>query len=117
MKKLFFAILSFLLLTPVFASAQIVPCNGPDCTISSFFQMLVNIFTFLIWWIAAPLSVLMLTIGGVMLMISAGNPNLAGIGKKTLYAAIIGLALAFGSWLIINFIVTAMGGNANWFRL
>ncbi|OGZ84880.1 MAG: hypothetical protein A2599_00495 [Candidatus Staskawiczbacteria bacterium RIFOXYD1_FULL_39_28] len=103
---------SFLLLflIPVLASAQgIVPCNGPDCDICSFFEMLSNIYDFIVKFIAAPLAVLMLTIGGIMILISAGNPNLSGIGKKILWAAIIGLVLVFCSYLIIDTILKAIG--------
>jgi hypothetical protein len=44
-----------------------------------------------------------------MILISAGNANLLGMGKKIIYSAIIGLVLVFCSWLIINFIMEALG--------
>ena len=92
----------------------LVPCgkaaDGSDaCTICDFFVMLARIYDFLVKWIATPLAILAVTIGAVALMISAGNPNLAGTGKKILYAAIIGLVLVFLSWLIINTILSALG--------
>ncbi|KKQ20783.1 MAG: hypothetical protein A3G45_00110 [Candidatus Staskawiczbacteria bacterium RIFCSPLOWO2_12_FULL_37_15] len=119
MKKiiLFTALLS-LFLFPIFSNAAgLVPCGNPGenaCTINDFFIMLGKIFNFAITMIVAPLATLMLIIGGVLILISAGNPNLAGLGKKTLYAAIIGIALAFGSWVIINFILGALGYTGNW---
>jgi len=79
--------------------------------------MLVKIYEFIVWWIATPLAVIAIIIGGVMMMISAGNPNLLGTGKKILYAAIIGLVLAFGSYLIIDFILHAIGFNQDWSTL
>lgn len=115
--SLFFLILS---LTPVLINAQgLVPCgkaaNGSDaCTISDFFIMLTRIFDFIVWYIATPLAVLMLTIGGVMILISAGNPNLAGLGKKILWVSVIGLVLVFGSWLIVSFILGALGYKGAW---
>ena len=123
MKKPFLLIGLFfliLVLTPVLANAQgLVPCgkaaDGSDaCTIEHFFIMLSNIFNFIVYWIAAPLAVLMITIGGVMILISAGNPNLAGMGKKILWVSIIGLVLVFCSWLIVNFILTALGYTGAW---
>jgi len=88
----------------------LVPCgNVQCCRIGHFFIMLNNIYNFAIKWVATPLAVLMLTIGGIMILISAGNPNLASMGKKIIWWAIIGLVLVFCSWLIINFILTAMG--------
>ncbi|TSC94989.1 MAG: hypothetical protein CEN87_1 [Parcubacteria group bacterium Licking1014_1] len=102
------------------AEKGLVPC-GQDtscpCEISDFFLMFAKIFDFLVKMIAAPLAILMLTIGGVMILISAGNPNLAGMGKKILWASIIGLVLVFCSWLIIDFILKAMGYVGNWWEL
>ncbi|MEK7658806.1 MAG: pilin [Patescibacteria group bacterium] len=88
----------------------LVPCGvSCTCTIENFFLMLARIYDFIVWYIATPLAVLALTIGGVIMMISAGNPNLFATGKKILYAAIIGLVLVFCSWLIIDFILAAIG--------
>ena len=64
--------------------------------------------------IATPLAVIALIVGGIFIMISAGNPNLLGNGKKILYAAIIGLALVWGSWLIIDFILHTIGYDQSW---
>jgi len=130
MKKIFwvfFTVLLLPLILPALAQASqcagatgLVPCGinaTCPCEIQDFFVMLARIFDFAIKWIVTPLAVLMLTIGGILILISAGNPNLAGLGKKTLYAAIIGLVLAFGSWLIISFILNAIGYTGNWSQL
>ena len=130
MKKIFwvfFTVLLLPLILPALAQASqcggatgLVPCGinaTCPCEIQDFFVMLNRIFIFAIKWIVTPLAVLMLTIGGLLILISAGNPNLAGLGKKTLYAAIIGLVLAFGSWLIISFILNAIGYTGNWSQL
>ena len=61
--------------------------------------------------IATPLAVVSISIGGIMILISGGNPNLAGTGKKILYSALIGLALVFCSYLIINSILKAVSGG------
>ncbi len=109
------------LIAPIGTTAQtfnpkvgLVPCgkaaNGSDaCTILDFFGMLARIYSFIVWNIATPLAVLALTIGGIFMMISAGNPNLFSKGKEILKWAIIGLVLVFGSWLIIDFILGAIG--------
>ena len=76
--------------------------------------MLNNIYNFIVKIIAAPLAVIALTIGGILMLISAGNPNLMGLGKKIFYAAIIGLALVFCSWVIINTILTILGYTGTW---
>jgi len=121
MKKIILSvILLSLFFMPVMANAQgLVPCgNSPDgsdaCTINDFFIMLGRIFNFVLTWIVTPLATLMLIIGGLMILASAGNPGLAGKGKQTLIWAIVGMALAFGAWIIINFILGALGYTGAW---
>lgn len=115
-KYLLIGLFLILFLMPVLASAQapFVRCGNPgqpQCTICSFFATLIYIYNFLVLSIATPLAIIGVTIGGVFILISAGNPNLMGSGKKILWAAIIGLALVFCSWLIINEILSIIGYN------
>lgn len=114
MKKLLPIILFSLFIVPVLTSAAIVPCNGTDCTISSFFTMLGNIYRFIVLDIATPLAIIALVVGAIFMMISAGNPNMMARGKQIITLAIIGLALVFGSYLIIDFIMQTIGYQANW---
>jgi len=134
MKKFFYLIVSLLILSvifiPTFSLAKeclnqegIVRC-GIDktcpCDICDFFAMLTRIYDFIVKTIATPLAIIAMVVGGILMLISAGNPNLLGKGKKILYAAIIGLALVYCSWLIINFTLTAVGYKSemgNWWEL
>ena len=75
------------------------------CGINDFFSYAWKYLSFYVIDIATPLAVIALIVGGIFMMISAGNPNLMGTGKKILYAAIIGLVLVFCSLIIINFIL------------
>jgi hypothetical protein len=115
-KPLLIALFLVLFLIPALASAQapFVRCGNEGqqpCTICDFFATLTYVYNFLVLDIATPLAIIALIIGGIFLLISAGNPNLHGTGKKIMYAAIIGLALVFGSWLIINTILSVLGYN------
>jgi hypothetical protein len=92
----------------------IVGCPTGDngtYSIDDFFGMLGRIYNFIVLMIAAPLAVIAVSVGGIMMLISAGNPNLMGIGKKVFWSAIIGLALALGSYAIINFVLGAVSGG------
>jgi hypothetical protein len=113
-KKIFLPIILLYLLSiifvPLLAKAAIVTCDGPNCTIDKFFEMLGNIYSFIVQ-IATPLAVIALTVGGILMMISAGNPNLMSIGKKVFWSAVIGLALVLATKAIINFILSAMGSS------
>lgn len=98
----------------------LVPCGVTcSCTILNFFAMLGRIYEFLVKDIAAPLAILALTIGGVLILISAGNPNLMSTGKKIVYVSIIGLFLVFASWLIVDLILGALGYSMGkpWWQL
>jgi hypothetical protein len=131
-KSLLIGIFLLLFLIPALVFAQqdcpdsgdpqatgIVPCGvSCSCTISNVFTMLGRIYDFLVKMIAIPLAVLGILIGGIMILISGGNPNLAGNGKKVLYSSVIGLFLVFSSWLIIDFIMKAVGwSHGNWWEL
>jgi hypothetical protein len=113
------ALFSLFLIIPFLIMAQgLVPCgHGNPCTIGDFFTMLHRIYNFLVTMIATPLAIIALTVGGIILMTSAGNPNLVSLGKKILWAAIIGLFLVWGSWVIINFIMEILGYSGTWHTL
>jgi type IV secretory pathway VirB2 component (pilin) len=109
MKKiLLIAILLSLVLTPFTISAAIVPCQN-GCTINDFFTMLGNIYDFVAGGIAGPLAIVAIIIGGMMMILSAGNPALFARGKQVLLLAVIGLLLTYGSKLIIDTLLNAMG--------
>ena len=120
-KPLLTALFLVLFLIPVLSLAAgntfnpqqgLVPCGNPgqpDCTLGHFFQMLGIIYNFITLWIAAPLAILMISIGGVMMLISGGNPQMFGLGKKIFWLSIIGLVLVLASYLIIKFILTTLG--------
>lgn len=120
MNKLFLLIAMLCLLLIIFiptlvgAEEGIVTCGkgaSDSCELNDLLDMLGKIYDIIVKEIATPLAIIALTIGGIMMMISAGNPNLLGLGKKILYAAIIGLVLVWCSYLIINFILTTLGAK------
>ena len=121
-KNLLIGLFLVLFLIPVLALGQapFVRCGNGDpiivngkctncCTICNFFETLIYIYNFLVLSIATPLAIVGVTIGGVFILISAGNPTLMGKGKQILWSAIIGLFLVFASWVIINTILSVIG--------
>ena len=116
-RKLFFVTILVCLIAVVFvpfiirAAEPIEQCDGSDCDFDAAKAMLERILNFLVNTIAAPLAILAITIGAILMMTSAGDPNRMGMGKKVLYAAIIGLFLAFGTSAIIKFILSALKGG------
>ena len=51
--------------------------------------------------IAIPLGVLFVAYGGFVIMTAGGSEEKVKKGKQVITAAVIGIAIAFGSWLII----------------
>jgi hypothetical protein len=123
MKKIFLIFILFLLVAPIVTMAKECPydsknppfvkCGYQDscpCEFQDLLNILPSAINFILYTLVIPLSVIFLIIGGVMIMISAGDPGRAQIGKQILLATIIGMVLAFGAWLIVNFILTTLLG-------
>mgnify|MGYP001579937404 CR=1 FL=1 len=85
----------------MFASAQLISCSGPDCTLCDFLKTGSNIIN-LLTQIAVPISVVFIIYGGFMIMTAGPSEERAGQGRKILTSAIIGVAIVLGSWLILN---------------
>ncbi len=80
-------------------------CGEYGCTdLDQLTEIPCKIVTFLKEKIAVPAAVLFFIIGGLMILFSAGNPQLAGLGKKVLIATVIGMFLIFGANAIVNMI-------------
>jgi len=115
----FFCLLSILFIPALTTAQGLVPCgNDPavPCGVSDFFVMLMNIYNFIVLQIATPLAVIAIIVGAIMMLVSAGNANLFGMGKKIIFTAIIGLVLVFCSWIIIDFIMKALGYTGTWYN-
>lgn len=113
MKKiLIFLFLLFFLLIPINATGEegIVKCGGEGqspCTLNDLIGLPGAIVDWLLTIIVV-LAIFFITLGGIVLLISAGNPELKSMGKKILFAAVIGVALAGGAKAIINFILDTL---------
>ncbi len=86
------------------------PTDCGDYAISDFLALAINISKF-VFGIIGSLTLLMFVYGGVMFLISAGSADKVGQAKKIITAAVVGLLIVFGSWLIINFVFKTMGLN------
>lgn len=87
--------------------------NATECgdyAISDFLVLAINVSKY-VFGIIGSLTLAMFVYGGVMFLISAGSADKVGEAKKIITAAVVGLLIVFGSWLIINFVFKAMGLN------
>ena len=120
MKRNFFifavVVLIFGFLAPQTQAAGLVPCGGieePPCTLCHIFVMFKSIIDYALQVIVPILAVLIIVYGGFLLLTSGGDPVRAMSARKILTSVVIGLALVFCSWLIINSFFLLIG-VADW---
>lgn len=76
-------------------------CKSSDDNISDIIITVVNVLLYIV----GILSVIMIIIGGIMYAISAGDSGTVTRAKNTLLYAIVGLAVAFFAYAIVNWVI------------
>lgn len=66
----------------------------------------------IVLFIAFVAALLYLIYGGIRWIMSGGDKEATGKAKGTVTAALIGLAIVLGSWILINLILTLFGGGS-----
>lgn len=139
----FLVVFSILLLVPALASAAqarfpywgpLVSCTGPltnpDGTtnanacksVCDLFATGQNIIYFMMTIAVFAVAPIMIVIGGIMILISAGSQERISSGRKMVTGAVIGIAIALGAFIIVNtffyVISIATGGSSrDWFKI
>jgi len=113
-------IISIVILTavllPSFSFAQgLVPCSdkGDPCTLCHLYKLAQNIIGFMMWYIAPALAIFIVAWGGFNILIAGGDPGRKQAGRKAITAAIVGLLIVFGAWIIINEFLLFFSGQAS----
>jgi hypothetical protein len=90
---------------------QIVPqvARG-DYGLNHVVQTAINIYECILCLVGA-LILAMLIAGAIVIMISAGNDTRVALGKRIISAAVVGGIIVFASFLIVNFMVKALGAS------
>jgi len=86
-------------------------CAGKNCgnyTLDDFMVLAVNISNWIIG-IVGSITLLFFIYGGIMFTWSAGSEERVKKGKDILLNSVIGLAIVFTSFLIIQFIMSSLG--------
>jgi hypothetical protein len=79
-----------------------------DYEVNDFIVLAVNAAQWILG-IVGSLTLIMFIYGGIMFLISAGSSDKVAQAKKTITAAVVGLLIVFGSWLIIRFALGTIG--------
>lgn len=101
-------------LLPQTGSGPECPPESPNCgnySLNDMVRVAVNIASFILS-IVGSLALLAFIAGGLMLILSAGNSEWVARGKQTLIGAVVGLAIVFTSYMIIQLIFTSLGIEA-----
>lgn len=113
----YWLVLAGALLTPaslVHAQNPLVPCSGLKCRLSDLFQLLVNIYNFLLG-MAAIVAVLMIIVAGVRMLVyywsEQPKPELEA-AKNTLRRAIFGLVIIVTAYLVVNTLLAVLGAGS-----
>ncbi|MDP2910258.1 MAG: hypothetical protein Q8N58_00505 [bacterium] len=99
---------------PVLAQEDrgLVPCDltGENrCTFCDLFIMFDNIVDFLLLRIVPILTAAMIAVGGFMYVISQGKPETLSKVKSLFTNIVIGLAIIYGAWAIVNTFLMIIG--------
>jgi|GEM_PF-1931356 len=91
--------------------SALVTCSGLDCTVCGLVQTVVNLFYYLTWYIAFPVAVLFLIIGGFIYIGSRGNESWMSFAKRGIMYTVGGFAVSILAYLAINTLVQVVGGE------
>jgi len=98
--------LSVFVILPAFALADgLVPCGGhgePACSLCYLYVLAQKVMNFLAYTIAPTVAILVVAYGGFMILTAGSNPSNKQAGYKAIKAAIIGILIVFGAWIIVN---------------
>src|SRR3989338_4750164 len=118
MRYILVIVLLFAIFIPFLTHAGIVPCGtekNPDgsianpCDLCDLYVGTKNIIDFLLFDFILPLAIVAFLIGGIFMLASSGNPQMLQTGKTAITNAVLGIFIAFGSWLIIATILNTLG--------
>jgi Type IV secretion system pilin len=69
-----------------------------------------NLLLAVVFGILAVVAVIFVVVGGIQFMTSGGNSEQTNKAKNTILYALIGLAVAVSAELIVNFVLSKIGG-------
>ena len=118
-----FAVL-FIFFAPALAETNsnlgdIIPCEGNECEVCDIFKLISNVVKFAAFTIAAPLAGIIMAYGGFELITSGGSEDKRKKGINAIWAAVWGILITFGAYVIVNAIIGGLAGNSfseSWYQ-
>lgn len=115
-KVLIYSLVYLLVFLPAVVMAQnggvgnLVPCEGPDCQVDDFMELVFNVINFVIF-IGVIFSSLVFAYAGFLYITAQGDTTKVKKATKMFTGVAVGLFLAFISFLIIQLITSSLGLN------
>jgi len=116
----FLFLVSFFFIVPSVQAAGLIPCSGVDCRPCHILVLIVNLVSFMLKSIVAPLAGLMFLVGGIMIVSDGGSGNRMKKGKEIIKNTLIGAVIALSAWAIVNTLIMAFGSgqiSSNWWSV
>ena len=118
-----FAVL-FIFFAPVLAKTNsnlgdIIPCEGSECGVCDIFKLISNVIKFATFTVAAPLAGIIMAYGGFKLITAGDNESDRSKGTNAIWAAVWGILITFGAYVIVNAIIGGLAGNSiyqSWYQ-
>ena len=96
------------------STGGIVPCGavgtGEMCTLC---HLIVGIHKIIKWGLGIMfvIAIVIITIAGIMYIVSTGNESMMQAAKKALMYALVGVAIMLLAWVIVTFVIGMLVGN------
>lgn len=88
------------------------PCTKcGDCSLEEFLQLFINLYSFGLHNILAPLAVLLIVIGSILLMTASGYQERVEKGRTMIAQTIAGIVIVLISWIVIDTTIYLLTGN------
>ncbi|MFC1598259.1 Mbov_0395 family pilin-like conjugal transfer protein [Patescibacteria group bacterium] len=110
-KKIYLSVVASILACLAAAPAYAYELTNPLGDVTNVNQLIANIISVFLGIVGA-IALIMIIYGGFMLLTSSGNQERVKKGRETLFWAILGLVLVFGSYGIVYAVFSAIGGTA-----
>ena len=101
-----------LVFSPYLVSAQngLVPCTD-GCKFTDLYDLINNLINFIIFVLAVPIAVLVITIAGAWLVIYPSNEGKRKEALGMIRTAVIGLLIVLSAYLIVKAIIFGLAGD------
>ena len=116
MKKILLIIFSLIVLIfPLASSAAdygLIPCDGnagDPCSFEDVVLLVDNVIDFLIFTLAIPIATIIIMYAGWIFLTKGASPDAIKKAKGMMWNVLIGLSIALAAWLIVEFVLEALG--------